>query len=291
MELELPENENLHPPLSITVVDWRAFGRSTLVGNHIINNLKALSYAPLPDLPTATHTPSAGATPTHEPQSTEELSQHAGETSTTVVLTKQDVLITVEEETPSPALPTPKPESKQDSRRKSYRHSTKRRRRTIADESAESVIDWWSKYYASVEKLQRAKRTETNLFPQIFDPASPFHSLLSDGVNSLVSSQSDGEKKKKKKGKGGPEQSLTIPTKLATLQLYNKELEAELGPFDDWVNTFELYRGKANEDEGANEERFVGKFKVRHIHTHAHIDAPMCFSTGLAWLSCSLSVV
>lgn len=30
--------------------------------------------------------------------------------------------------------------------------STKRRRRTIADESAESVIDWWSKYYASVEK-------------------------------------------------------------------------------------------------------------------------------------------
>ena len=30
--------------------------------------------------------------------------------------------------------------------------STKRRRRTIADESAECVIDWWSKYYASVEK-------------------------------------------------------------------------------------------------------------------------------------------
>lgn len=35
---------------------------------------------------------------------------------------------------------------------KSTRRSTKRRRRTIADESAESVIDWWSKYYASVEK-------------------------------------------------------------------------------------------------------------------------------------------
>lgn len=35
---------------------------------------------------------------------------------------------------------------------KSARRSTKRRRRTIADESAESVIDWWSKYYASVEK-------------------------------------------------------------------------------------------------------------------------------------------
>lgn len=31
------------------------------------------------------------------------------------------------------------------------RRSTKRKRRTIADESAECVIDWWSKYYAAVE--------------------------------------------------------------------------------------------------------------------------------------------
>lgn len=39
----------------------------------------------------------------------------------------------------------------QDSRM-TTRRSTKRRKRTIADESAECVIDWWSKYYASVEK-------------------------------------------------------------------------------------------------------------------------------------------
>lgn len=48
---ELPENEHLHPPLTITVVDWRAFGRSTLVGNHIINNLKTFKYTPPPALP------------------------------------------------------------------------------------------------------------------------------------------------------------------------------------------------------------------------------------------------
>lgn len=56
---ELPENEHLHPPLSITVVDWRAFGRSTLVGNHIINNLKAFKYAPppAPPPPPPTHKP------------------------------------------------------------------------------------------------------------------------------------------------------------------------------------------------------------------------------------------
>ncbi|EDM16216.1 rCG59426 [Rattus norvegicus] len=39
-EVELPENELLHPPLSICVVDWRAFGRSTLVGTYTINCLK-----------------------------------------------------------------------------------------------------------------------------------------------------------------------------------------------------------------------------------------------------------
>lgn len=48
MAQELPENEHLHPPLSITVVDWRAFGRSTLVGHHTVNNLIAFKYTPPP---------------------------------------------------------------------------------------------------------------------------------------------------------------------------------------------------------------------------------------------------
>lgn len=53
---ELPENEHLHPPLSITVVDWRAFGRSTLVGHHIVNNLNTFKYTPPPaPPPTAAH--------------------------------------------------------------------------------------------------------------------------------------------------------------------------------------------------------------------------------------------
>nr|XP_061799780.1 fer-1-like protein 6 [Nerophis lumbriciformis] len=190
IELELPENEHLHPPLSITVVDWRAFGRSTLVGNHVINNLMTFKYIAPPALPA--HAPPA------------------------------------------------------ESHKKSTRRSTKRRRRTIADESAECVIDWWSKYYASVEK--QTKQTEGSPFPQVFEK---------------VSSSLDGNKKKKQKGKGMQEQNLnpSLPSKLATLQLYNKELEAEFGPFDDWVKTYELFRGKSNEEEGSTEERFVGKFK------------------------------
>uniref|UniRef100_A0A3Q3F5M2 Fer-1 like family member 6 n=1 Tax=Kryptolebias marmoratus TaxID=37003 RepID=A0A3Q3F5M2_KRYMA len=255
IELELPEKEHLHPPLSITVVDWRAFGRSTLVGNHIINNLKAFKYTPPPAPPPALPTRKPPHIPepprpglTLEPRSTDGLSQDAGETSSTSTLTQQDFLITVEDEGPPPAPPTPQPEpkKKKESSSKSAHRSTKRRRRTIADESAESVIDWWSKYYASVEKQD--KRKGSGQLPHVFEK---------------VSSQSDGDKKKKQKGKGTQEISTGLRTKLATLQLYNKELEAEFGPFDDWVTTYELFRGKANEDEGASDERFVGKFKGR----------------------------
>uniref|UniRef100_A0A3Q2WJ89 Fer-1 like family member 6 n=1 Tax=Haplochromis burtoni TaxID=8153 RepID=A0A3Q2WJ89_HAPBU len=211
IELELPENEHLHPPLSITVVDWRAFGRSTLVGNHIINNLKAFKPIPLPALPapTQTHKPpkdisTPGPAMTVEPHSAE------------------DFRITVEDEPLPPAPPPAPPIPKQESRAKSTRsRSTKRRKRTIADESAESVIDWWSKYYASVER-----------------EVSKIAGLLSKKIKQLFNL-------------------------ILALQLYNKELESEFGSFDDWVKTYELFRGKASEEEGSNEERFVGKFKGR----------------------------
>uniref|UniRef100_A0AAQ4Q0Y1 Fer-1 like family member 6 n=1 Tax=Gasterosteus aculeatus aculeatus TaxID=481459 RepID=A0AAQ4Q0Y1_GASAC len=205
IELELPENEHLHPPLSITVVDWRAFGRSTLVGNHVVNNLKAFKYTPPP--------PPGPSSPA-EPGSTED-------TTLTAPLTNQDFLITVEDQAPAPGGEA----------KSSRGRSTKRKKRTIADESAECVIDWWSKYYASGEKR-----------------VGPIRQLY---------------KKKKQKGKESLDPNVGPATKLATLKLYDKELEAEFGSFNDWVNTYELFRGKANEEEGATEERFVGKFKGR----------------------------
>lgn len=52
---------------------------------------------------------------------------------------------------------------------------------------------------------------------------------------------------------------------IVSLQLFNKELECEFGHFDDWVKTYELFRGKANEEDGISDERFVGKFKVRGL--------------------------
>ncbi|XP_041663567.1 fer-1-like protein 6 [Cheilinus undulatus] len=274
IELELPENELLHPPLSITVVDWRAFGRSTLVGNHIINNLKLFKYVPPPPMPAPVHVPKRRVSYTPEldlpPEqpSTSGPSEISVGTSSTMPLTSQDVLITVEDEPPPKAPLTPKKkEAKkkvkaQESKAKSGRRSTKRKKRTVADESAESVIDWWSKYYASVEK--ETKQKDGSPFPQVFEKASAYSGLLCAGIDSLVSqSETDKKKKQQKGGKSALDAKLGVPAKLATLKLFNKELEAELGPFDDWVKTYELFRGKSNEEEGTSDERFVGKFKGR----------------------------
>uniref|UniRef100_A0A8C9T2E6 Fer-1 like family member 6 n=1 Tax=Scleropages formosus TaxID=113540 RepID=A0A8C9T2E6_SCLFO len=258
-DLELPENEHLHPPLSITVVDWRAFGRSTLVGNHVINSLKKFKYSPslLPSAPCAqvqTRKSKDACIPMtqnickHKPATYFiGMPQPAPESSSIELVSSEDISINIEQQETAPKL-TPKTETealKKESR-KSTRRSTKRRRRTIVDESAENVIDWWSKYYASVEKLQN-------------NTAAPPFVLVSGQQDQYGIAARDGDKKKKLvKLKG----VLDHP-KLATLQLYDKELEAEFGPFDDWVNTFELYRGKANEEDSSSEERIVGKFKGR----------------------------
>ncbi|KAL0170796.1 hypothetical protein M9458_035392, partial [Cirrhinus mrigala] len=45
-EVDLPENELLHPPLNIRVVDCRAFGRYTLVGSHAVTSLRKFIYRP-----------------------------------------------------------------------------------------------------------------------------------------------------------------------------------------------------------------------------------------------------
>lgn len=41
---DLPENELLHPPLNIRVVDCRAFGRYTLVGSHAVTSLRKFIF-------------------------------------------------------------------------------------------------------------------------------------------------------------------------------------------------------------------------------------------------------
>ena len=51
---------------------------------------------------------------------------------------------------------------------------------------------------------------------------------------------------------------------LLLFQVYNQELEDEYGNFEDWLHTFNLYRGKAGDDDerALDDDRIVGRFKV-----------------------------
>ncbi|XP_045883099.1 fer-1-like protein 6 isoform X2 [Meles meles] len=270
-EVELPENELLHPPLSICVVDWRAFGRSTLVGTYTINCLKQFlckSKEPLvltcqvdgtqveQDLPTATE-PSGTLGSSQEP-STDHIYVDVEPPPTVVPDSSQTQLssvVDIPDSSPmlepeaKPAAPEPPKDDKAKDARKPTRRSTKRRKRTIADESAENVIDWWSKYYASVKKAQKEKESKPK-------EKRGNAEVKPDEVVVNI----DGPKKKDKMLKKKSKEN-EIPN-LATLQIYDGDLESEFNNFEDWVKTFELLRGKSTEDgHGLDGDRVIGKFK------------------------------
>ncbi|XP_069477691.1 fer-1-like protein 6 [Ambystoma mexicanum] len=287
-EVELPENELLHPPLSICVVDWRAFGRSTLVGTHTINCLKQFVYKPkeLP-APAPTETVQEEAAAQDDRVPTAQLISFAGPVyqepaADHIYVDVETALSQDPARAPSPtperpASPTPAPEpdpakaaksspastapapgkaadQKGLARGVSVRRSTKKKKRTIADESAENVIDWWSKYYSSLDKIQKEKAIAAK------DQATGNAALAPGQVAVTIDESLEKKKKgqvaivKKKPKEEGP--------KLATLQIYDGELEGEFRKFEDWVKTFELFRGKANDDDNSVfDERVVGKFK------------------------------
>ncbi|XP_006028532.1 fer-1-like protein 6 [Alligator sinensis] len=277
-EVELPENELLHPPLSICVVDWRAFGRSTLVGTHTINCLKQFLYKPK-GLPEATakavevvETDRASLessklleSPQEQPPPTDHIYVDVEYDTAAVGMPEP-----VPARSPSPAtvpatssLTPPAPKSsfsssqrtkdgKQKDLSKSSRRSTKRKKRTLVDESAENVIDWWSKYFASVLKMQKAK----GIYPSDGKPINT--KQTSDCVTLNIEETSEKKKKNKLLQKKVKEEA----PNLATLQIYDGDLESEFNNFEDWVKTFQLLRGKSNDEgHGDHEDRIIGKFK------------------------------
>uniref|UniRef100_A0A8B9L3G7 Otoferlin b n=1 Tax=Astyanax mexicanus TaxID=7994 RepID=A0A8B9L3G7_ASTMX len=154
-EVDLPENELLHPPLNIRVVDCRAFGRYTLVGSHAVTSLRKFIYRP------------------------------------------------------SDKSPDDEKDGKGKKKRKKGGEEAEE------EELDESMLDWWSKYFASIETLME---------------------LLQNNYSSHSSCE----------------------------QVFNRELENEFEHFEDWLHTFNLYRGKSGDDDEQNasdEDRLIGKFK------------------------------
>uniref|UniRef100_A0A8D0NZW2 C2 domain-containing protein n=1 Tax=Sus scrofa TaxID=9823 RepID=A0A8D0NZW2_PIG len=266
-EVELPENELLHPPLSICVVDWRAFGRSTLVGTYTINCLKQylcksreplalasqvdgtqlgqvvsdsfMATEPSGTLSSVQELPTDHVFVDVEPPPTVVPDSAQGQPSSLIDVPDSSPMLEPEHK---PAAQEPPKDGKAKDARKPSRRSTKRRKRTIADESAENVIDWWSKYYASLKKAQKVGALQATKPDEV--------------VVNIDSPKKKKDKMPKKKLKEDE-----IPN-LAVLKIYDGDLESEFNNFEDWVKTFELLRGKSVEDDhGLDGDRVIGKFK------------------------------
>uniref|UniRef100_A0A3Q2CA86 Fer-1-like protein 4 n=1 Tax=Cyprinodon variegatus TaxID=28743 RepID=A0A3Q2CA86_CYPVA len=112
-DVELPEQSYLHPPLTVFVVEHRAFGHLALVGSHVVQNL--MNYAPR---------------------------ECGGEE---------------EEEEDEPK---PKGNSIRNAKRcKAPLKKLKKKVEELEEEAPEKEeLDWWSKYYASVEEQQKQVR-------------------------------------------------------------------------------------------------------------------------------------
>uniref|UniRef100_A0A3B3WGC3 Otoferlin n=1 Tax=Poecilia mexicana TaxID=48701 RepID=A0A3B3WGC3_9TELE len=169
-EVDLPENELLHPPLNIRVVDCRAFGRYILVGSHAVSTLRHYIYSP-PDKSCNNWATEC----MHDKEKKKKKKKKKGG---------------VEEE----------------------------------EETDERVLDWWSKYFASIETLK-------------------------ENLRSQEAAQAEAEERE--------------DLEIAAEAVYNRELESEYGNFEDWLHTFNLYRGKAGDDDehALDDDRIVGRFK------------------------------
>uniref|UniRef100_G3U6J9 C2 domain-containing protein n=1 Tax=Loxodonta africana TaxID=9785 RepID=G3U6J9_LOXAF len=255
LTVDLPEQPYLQPPLSILVIERRAFGRTVLVGSHVVPNMQRFTLRSHEDPdrgPGAQGTSrdgSRGAYKGHWSLASTRLtssviSSQPGQKSLDSFLAEgglpKRLLKAPLKKLPLGGLLNQGPELEED----------------IPDPEE---LDWWSKYYASLQELQgqvRQRRVpgwELNDKDEMDDPGD------SDGVN-LISVDGAAQDQ----GEAEVEGSMSRKKAIATLKIYNSSLEEEFNHFEDWLNVFPLYRGQGGQDGDGEEEgtgHLVGKFK------------------------------
>ncbi|XP_030359330.1 fer-1-like protein 4 [Strigops habroptila] len=226
MDVELPEQVYLHPPLSIFVVEKRAFGRTVMVGTHVVSNVMKFSPRELEEEPEDV--------PKARKVSPQRLLSHT--------------VVNIDPGLSTHALSLMKAPLK-----KIPINKLVKKEEEYEEEKPElEELDWWSKYYESLKELYNQTRSDE-------EDAENDDLNDADGGN-LNASSIDMEAEDEaviEAEPARPKRKL-----MATLQIYSSELENEFDHFEDWLCIFPLHRGKANEDEDGNEdEHFVGKYK------------------------------
>uniref|UniRef100_A0A3B5L567 Otoferlin n=1 Tax=Xiphophorus couchianus TaxID=32473 RepID=A0A3B5L567_9TELE len=252
---DLPENELLHPPLNIRVVDCRAFGRYILVGSHAVSTLRHFIYSP-PDK-SCNNWASADISVNLEAEPP---------------IRKMDTVVKLDAMSDAVV----KVDMNEDESDKEKKKKKKKKKGGVEEEEEtdERVLDWWSKYFASIETLkevnlrsQEAAQAEAEEREDLEIAAEA--AIRPDDLHLKGSKMRERFKEKKsskQKRSHAADSSEKRPPKARVdelVQVYNKELESEYGNFEDWLHTFNLYRGKAGDDDehALDDDRIVGRFK------------------------------
>ncbi|XP_036941903.1 otoferlin isoform X2 [Acanthopagrus latus] len=277
-EVDLPENELLHPPLNIRVVDCRAFGRYILVGSHAVTSLRRFIYS-TPDKTSNNWATAAklmngymvlangGSQPRSSPSlSSRTFSRPAGDITVNMdsepSLRKMDTVVKLD--ATSDAVVKVDMTEEESDKEKKKKKKKKKGGMDEDDEPDERVLDWWSKYFASIETLKETLRAQE--MAQAEAEEREDLEIAAEAAGSKTNQKSKEKKGSKDKKKGlaadGSEKR-PVKAKVDELLVYNKELESEYGNFEDWLHTFNLYRGKAGDDDehALDDDRIVGRFK------------------------------
>ncbi|XP_070429178.1 otoferlin isoform X11 [Equus przewalskii] len=240
-EVDLPENELLHPPLNIRVVDCRAFGRYTLVGSHAVSSLRRFIYRP-PDRSAPSWSTTGEVVVNMEPE---------------VPVRKLETMVKLDA-TSDAVVKVDVAEEEKEKRKKKGSSAEPE------EEPDDSMLDWWSKYFASIDTMKEQEASGIDLEEkEDMDNADGLRGPMKGKEKAKAAKE---EKKKRIQGPG-PGQASEAPEKkkpkIDELKVYPKELESEFDNFEDWLHTFNLLRGKTGDDEDGSteEERIVGRFK------------------------------
>ncbi|MED6256247.1 hypothetical protein ATANTOWER_022526, partial [Ataeniobius toweri] len=229
IDVELPEQSYLHPPLTVFVVEHRPFGHLALVGSHVVQNL--MIYA-LRD---------HGGEEEEEEEQKPKVRQNSMKVSPLTSVKNMGLSSLTVKQSKIPINPM-----------KIVNAPLKKLKRKVEELEEEAPekeeLDWWSKYYASLEELEKqaAEREEME------------EEAETDGVNLTMANIEEEEEEVDVVEIEPPKRK-----KIATLKLYERDLESEFIDFQDWLRIFPLFKGQAitEDDEEDNEERLMGKYK------------------------------
>ncbi|XP_059584043.1 otoferlin [Alligator mississippiensis] len=251
-EVDLPENELLHPPLNIRVVDCRAFGRYTLVGSHAVSSLRKFIYRP-PDKKAQQWSTTGEIVVNMEPE---------------VPIKKMETMVKLEANSDAVVkVDVPEDEKEKEKKKKKKKGGAEEMEE---EEPDESMLDWWSKYFASIETMKEQLRQQEAAAAEAEEKEEMDIAEGSKGqpkTKEKVKAPKE-DKKKKQQQQQQQQQQPEVPEKknkqkIDEMKIFNKELEAEFDNFEDWLHTFNLFRGKIGDDDDstADDERIVGRFK------------------------------